>query len=54
MSYQDAVKLHNEDEVIVKKTGKSVSVVTTETFPSSKSVLILGNDGCLYHHLDVK
>lgn len=52
MRYQDAKKLHNEDEIIIKKTGKVLSVITVEVLP--KHVNVLCTDGHVYHHTEIK
>ncbi len=52
MRYRDAKKLHNEDQVRVKKTGQVLSVV--ETTVTSKNVTMLCDDGNEYHHTEIK
>ena len=37
MKLADAKKLHNEDEVIDKKTGESISVLSIKTMPMLKA-----------------
>lgn len=48
MRYKDAKKLHNEDEVTLKRTGEVLVVVETEV--QEKDVFIRCDDGVLYHH----
>ena len=52
MKYRDAKKLHNEDQVRVKKTGQVLSVVETAVTP--KTVTVLCDDGNEYHHTEIK
>ena len=52
MDYRSAKKLHNEDEVINKETGRSLYVV--KIYIHNKDVYILCNDGEWYHHRAVK
>lgn len=54
MTYIQAKKLHNEDEVISKKTGASLYVVNTEVDAEHKDVFIHCDDGKCYHHTAVK
>ena len=48
MTFREAKKLHNEDEVLVKGTSKSLHVVDIEV--ESRNVFIRCDDGKLYHH----
>ena len=48
MRYKDAKKLHNEDEVTLKRTGEVLVVVETEV--QEKDVFIRCDDGVMYHH----
>ncbi len=52
MKYRDAKKLHNEDQVRVKKTEQVLSVVETAVTP--KTVTVLCNNGNEYHHTEIK
>lgn len=52
MTYRNAKKLHNEDEVAIKETGCVLTVVNTTV--NEKSVIIECEDGNVYHHKDVK
>jgi hypothetical protein len=54
MRYTDAKKLHNDDEVMVKGTDKSLYVVEIEHDAESKDVFIRCDDGILYHHTALK
>lgn len=54
MTYRNAVKLHSEDEVIVKATGAALTVVDIEVDDSAKAVFIRCSDGNLYHHRALK
>lgn len=48
MTFREAKKLHNEDEVLVKGTSKSLHVVDIEV--EGRNVFIRCDDGKLYHH----
>ena len=52
MKKDDARKLHNEDEVIVKKTGQILRVV--EKYPHPKLIYLLLSDGYWYNNKEVK
>lgn len=52
MKKSDAKKLHNEDEVIVKKTGEVLRVVDSHL--NSKRVYLLLSDGNYYNHKEIK
>lgn len=60
MKYKDAIKLHNEDEVIIKKTGEVRSVVEIIVTPKEHTtnnipcVDILLDDGDWYGYKEVK
>lgn len=57
MTFRNAQKLHNEDEVIVKKTGKILRVLNAYTVDDpmfTKCVLIECEDGNTYHHTEMK
>ena len=56
MRLQDARWLHNEDEVIIKETGKAVFVIETETIELSEGtfVSIYCSDGNWYGHKKIK
>lgn len=52
MTYQNAKKLHNEDEIIVKETNYPLFVVSVEI--TDKVVYVECDDGSVYHHRDIK
>ena len=54
MKYNDAIKLHNEDEVIVKETDEVMNVVEIEVYPSVKKVDVMLTDGNWYNHKDIR
>lgn len=60
MKYKDAIKLHNEDEVIIKKTGEIRTVIETIVTPKEHTtnnipcVDILLDDGNWYGYKEVK
>ena len=51
MTFKDAKKLHNEDEVIHKGTGAILYVVKTSNY--EKNIFILCDDGITYHHREL-
>lgn len=54
MRYADAKKLHNEDEVICKKTNESLYVIETEDDTKHRAVYALLSNGLWYHHRTLK
>ena len=60
MKLRDALKLHNEDEVIIKKTGEVRRVISVCDIPkeltnnNKPSADILLDDGNWYEHTEVK
>lgn len=52
MTYRNAKKLHNEDEVIVKETGCPLYVISTTI--TEKVVYVECDDGNVYHHRDIR
>ena len=52
MTYQNAKKLHNEDEIIVKETNCPLFVVSVKI--TDKVVYVECDDGSVYHHRDIK
>ena len=59
MTYANARKLHNGDEVTVKKTGRTLTVVSTRTprpmnLIQRNDILIECNDGAVYHHTAIR
>lgn len=48
MTYRNAKKLHNEDEVTEKKTGRILSVISVEF--DKKDVFVECSNGVTYHH----
>ena len=60
MKLKDAQKLHNEDEVTLKKTGKVMTVIDVIKTPAEHTtnhincVDILLEDGNWYGHKEVK
>ena len=53
MTYRNAKRLHNEDEVLIKEEGIYRYVISTEVDEEHKRVIILCDDGNYYHHRDV-
>jgi hypothetical protein len=51
MIYRYAKKLHNEDEVLIKKTGEIVQVISIEVW--GKDIFVLCSDGNTYHHREL-
>ena len=57
MTFRNAQKLHNEDEVIVKRTGRSVYVLNAYVIDDplfTKTVVIEADDGNTYTHTEVR
>lgn len=55
MTFREAKKLHNEDEVTIKETGAILTVLDAYINPSNpKQVLIECDDGNTYVHKEVK
>jgi len=50
MRYNEAKKLHNEDEVIDKVTGESLFVVEVKHDAAHRDVYILCDNCEWYHH----
>lgn len=59
MKYEHARNLHNEDQVIVRKTGQVLMVVETRLVAPEKAagqapaVLVMLDDGNWYHHREI-
>lgn len=59
MKYEHARNLHNEDQVIVRKTGQVLMVVETrlaapeKTAGQAPAVLVMLDDGNWYHHREI-
>ena len=56
MTFRNAQKLHREDKVVVKITGKTLHVVSSYVFDDqafSKAVFVRCDDGRTYHHQDI-
>lgn len=51
MKFSVARKLHNEDEITIKKTGQILRVVEVQV--EEKACFILCDDGNQYHHMEV-
>lgn len=59
MTYANAKKLHNGDEVTVKETGEVLMVIQAyEPRPTNmiyrKNILVECDDGNTYHHTAIK
>lgn len=59
MRYDDARRLHNEDQVIVRKTKQVLMVVETRLVAPEKTaglapaVQVMLDDGNWYHHREI-
>ena len=53
MLFKHAKRLHNEDEVTIKKTGRIMQVVETKVDHDTKQVEIMCEDGNWYNHKEV-
>ena len=54
MTYPNAKKLHNEDEVIHKYTNRFLRVVEIAVDAMRQEVYVLCDDGNWYHHRTIK
>lgn len=56
MKLQDALKLHNEDEVVIKKTNTPVFVIETEIteLPEGTFVDVYCSDGNWYGYKEIQ
>lgn len=57
MTFRNAKKLHNEDEVTIKETGRVLRVLNAYVLDDplfTKCVLIECEDGNTYHHTEVR
>lgn len=54
MTFRNARKLHNEDEVTVKKTNIVLTVLDTYIDESGKYVLVECDDGNTYYHDEIR
>jgi hypothetical protein len=54
MKWTAAANLHNEDEVIVKRTGEAMDVVEVEINKSAHSVEVMLTDGNWYNHTEIE
>lgn len=53
MKFKDAKKLHDEDEVIVKKTGQVLQILGGVEV-DGRDIFIHCSDGRVYHHTAVR
>lgn len=54
MTFNDAKKLHNEDEVTVKETGDVVTVLRAFSSENGEYIIIECSDGNTYYHDEIK
>lgn len=58
MTYRNAKKLHNEDEVTLKETGEVLTVLQAyepdTNILQKKAVFIECDDGHTYHHTEIR
>jgi hypothetical protein len=61
MTLKNALCLHNEDEVTVKKTGQIMTVIQVKYIPKDPSygrikdeLSVFLEDGCWYDHKELK
>ena len=54
MKWTDAANLYNEDEVIVKRTGKIMEVVEIEVDEYAHNVEVMLEDGNWYNHTEIE
>lgn len=57
MTFRNAKKLHNEDEVTIKRTGRVVRILNAYVIDDplfTKAVVIEADDGHTYTHTEVR
>ena len=54
MTYRNAKKLHNEDEVMHKYTGEILTIVEVKIDELHKEVYVMCHDGEWYHHRTIQ
>ena len=54
MTFQNAKRLHNEDEVTIKETNQIVTVLDAYVDDRGKHVIIECDDGNTYYHDEVR
>ena len=54
MTFTNAKKLHNEDEVIVKETGEVVTVLQAYPSEKGKHIILECDDGNIYYNDEVR
>lgn len=54
MTFVNAKKLHNEDEVTVKRTGEVLTVLQAYLSANGKNVIIECDDGNTYYHRELR
>lgn len=54
MTYNEAIKLHNGDEVTLKGSEIHLTVVDVENDREHKDCFIRCNDGDIYYHTAIK
>lgn len=54
MTFVNAKKLHNEDEVIVKRTSEVLTVLQAYLSANEKNVIVKCNDGNTYYHRELR
>ncbi len=54
MKWNDAAKLHDEDEVVVKKNGVTMTVIEVNRYPSLHRVTVMLDDGNWYSHKEIR
>ena len=54
MTFNNAKKLHNDDEVTIKETGERLYVLDAYISENGKHVIIECDDGNTYYHDEIK
>lgn len=54
MTFAEAKKLHNEDEVTIKETGEIVTVLQAYPSVNGKCIILECDDGNEYYNNEVK
>lgn len=54
MTFNNAKRLHNEDEVTIKETGEVVTILRAYPSENGKYMVIECDDGNMYYNDEVK
>lgn len=54
MTFNNAKKLHNEDEVTIKETGEVMTVLQAYSSENGKRIILECDDGNVYYNDEVR